>query len=354
MTPVVPEALRDPRAWRLDAALRLVALANPGLPPVGASARVGEDALRLDQAPGLAFPAGEIAGLEPGGPAPRLAQQVIGLLGANGPMPLAVSEHVHERSEQAGDHAPRRFLDVFHHRLASLFHRAWAARAPESAHDRPAEDWFSAQLLALGGARPDPAPAPVDAGCRAALAGLLLARPRGAAGLAALLRLVLQAPVEVDCFRASRVPLDAEDRCRLGRRGPAVRLGAAVIGRSLRSRSDAIRVRLGPLDAAAFARLAPGGEGFRRLRWALRAWLTRPLAVEVAWLVESAAVPRTRLGAALLGRDTWMRLRPDPGPAGQLRAVVPSHAPHPADRPLPPRLRPAPPPPHAPQPRAVP
>lgn len=337
VTPVIPAQLRDARSWRFDAALRLLALANPGQPRLGTSAHVGEDALRLTQAPGLDFPVGELAGFTGAQRVPRLEQQLIGLLGPNGPMPLAFSEHVLERAVQAGDRAPQHFLDIFHHRLAALFHRAWAARSPESAHDRPGEDWFTAQLLALGGSRSGQ-DAAVGDGERAALAGLLLARSRGAAGLAALLGLVLRVPVEVSCFQPSCVPLSPADRCRIGRRGAGSRLGSAVLGRSLHSRSDAIAIRLGPLDGEAFARLAPGSAGFRRLRWAVRTWLTRPLEVEVRWVLGSASVPRTRLGATRLGRDSWMRLRPDARPADHLRVVVPSHGPHPVDRPLPGRI----------------
>ncbi len=333
VAPAIPDVLRDARPWRFDAALRLVALANPGLPPLGTSAQVGEDAVRITQAPDLAFPTSELTSLSDGPRAPRLGQALIGLLGPNGPMPLAFSEHMLERAVHAGDLAPQRFLDVFHHRLASLFHRAWAARAPESAHDRPGEDWFTTQLLALGGGSCRTEHLVAD-GERAALAGLLLARPRGVAGLAAMLRLVLRAPVEVDGFQPSWVPLDPADRCRIGQRAVSSRLGSAVLGRRLHSRIDAIRVRIGPLDAAAFARLAPGSDGFLRLRCALRTWLTRPLEVEVRWVLDAASVPRVRLGASRLGRDSWMRLRPDARSADQLRVVVPSHGPHLVDRPL--------------------
>ncbi len=341
--PPVPPLPVPARTMTLFAAVRAIERANPQLPPVGASARVAEDAVRFAQPPLLSFPPGEISGFD----GRRLTQQVIGLLGPSGPLPLNVTEYLHERTVQSGDHAPARFLDIFHHRLVSLFYRAWADGEPAVAHDRPDRDWFRGWLLGLGGgagtgaAADDGGP---DASERAALAGLLQSRARGIEGLQRLIALVCKVPVSVEAFIQSLVALEAEDRCRLGAPGASSALGSAVVGRNRHSRTDAVRVTLGPMGRERFQALSPGTPGYARLRWCLRTWLTQPLQAEVRWVLDGAEVPRTGLGGARLGRDTWMRSRTEPDrPADDLRVVVGTHAPHPSDRALaaPPEPRPA-------------
>lgn len=66
------------------------------------------------------------------GPA-RLEQFFFGLGGPNGPLPLHLTEYMRERQRNHADPTSKRFLDVFHHRLLSLFYRAWAEARPPSA-----------------------------------------------------------------------------------------------------------------------------------------------------------------------------------------------------------------------------
>src|SRR5262249_5759495 len=60
-----------------------------------------------------------------------------GLFGPNGPLPLHLTEYAHSRELNYRDAAFRRFADIFHHRLASLFYRAWADAQPVVSFDRP-------------------------------------------------------------------------------------------------------------------------------------------------------------------------------------------------------------------------
>ncbi|MGV8763016.1 type VI secretion system baseplate subunit TssG, partial [Pseudomonas aeruginosa] len=62
---------------------------------------------------------------------PRLDQFFFGLTGPNGPLPLHLTEYARERQRNVNDATFKRFMDVFHHRLLTLFYRAWAeARRP--------------------------------------------------------------------------------------------------------------------------------------------------------------------------------------------------------------------------------
>ena len=116
-------------AHRYDfaAALRRFDCAFPDRPRLGRSVRPGDDAVRLAQMPHLGFPAGSLAewtgGRTAGG---TLRVFVLGLLGPNGPLPLHLCEYLLDRVRREGDTTLRAFLDLFHHRVLSLFWRAMA------------------------------------------------------------------------------------------------------------------------------------------------------------------------------------------------------------------------------------
>ena len=78
----------------------------------------------------------------------RIEQYAFGLLGPNGPLPLHITQEALSRSLEK-DHGMTAFLDLFHHRLASLFYRAWADAEPTAQAGTTGP--FAQVLLSLGG-----------------------------------------------------------------------------------------------------------------------------------------------------------------------------------------------------------
>src|SRR3954468_7658263 len=111
-------------------------------PRWGRAMRPAEEPVRLGQDPDLAFAPAPLASFKPGeqGRPARLQVRLLGLLGPNGPLPLHITEYARERLLHANDPTLSRFLDVFHHRLMTLFYRAWAQAQPHVSRDRPADD----------------------------------------------------------------------------------------------------------------------------------------------------------------------------------------------------------------------
>src|SRR5262249_55944074 len=81
-----------------------------------------------------------------------LATYYFGLFGPNGPLPLHLTEYAHSRELNYRDSSFRRFADLFHHRLTSLFYRAWADAQPVVSFDRsePRFDLYVGRLLGIG------------------------------------------------------------------------------------------------------------------------------------------------------------------------------------------------------------
>ena len=195
-------ALRDhPEAFEFFEAARRLECAFPERPRLGHSAKAVDDFVRLCQTPSLAFAPKTVDRYEPGGggkPA-RLHGLFFGLFGPNAPLPLHLTEYAIDRELNAKDRTFTAFANIFHHRMMSLFYRAWADSQPTVQIDRPAEDRFRMYMGALVGL------ATPDLGDRDALpdqfkrffAGRLLQQSRNAEGLKGLLERFFRVPVSV-------------------------------------------------------------------------------------------------------------------------------------------------------------
>ena len=319
------------------ALMRRVESLRPESPRIGKALRPSQEALRLGQEPELDFAPAALASFgHEGGAAPRLGVRFFGLLGSQGPMPLHLTEYVRERQRFRNDPTLARFLDIFHHRLLSLFYRAWAQSQPAAQHDRPAEDRFAAWLGASFGLGADArTQGRLPEAARLFQAGLLGARSRHPEGLGKLLSQFFAVPVRIDSYVAHWMTIDSADRTRLGHArnrperaasAPAALGRATTAGHKLRDRQYKFRIALGPLTWAQYRNFLPGGAAWLQLR----DWVHQYTGLDLLWDVQlclaRAHVPEPRLGrhvplgvAAWLGRAgphglhdrSDLRLRPD-------------------------------------------
>lgn len=322
---VLQRLQHQPAAFDFYAALRQLECAFADRPRIGQASRPAEEALRFGQQPSLAFEPAMIAGLRLGDErsAPLLLLNFFGLLGANGPLPLHLSEYIRDRLRNLDDPTLARFCDVFHHRMITLFYRAWASAQPAVSLDRPEADRFSvyvASLIGLGmpslqgrDAAPDLA--------KQHYAGRLAPHARNAGGLAALLGDFFKVPVKVEQFVGHWMRLPADGLCAL-RSGPdAARLGVGtVLGRKVWDAQGKFRVIIGPLDLAQVRRLLPGQPSMRRLRAWIRQYAGLAMDWDVNLIVARQHLPGTRLGRdSRLGWSSWLSSGP---PAEDDRQVL--------------------------------
>lgn len=308
--------LTDASRFDFNAALRLLECAYPQKPRIGESLKPQDDPLRFGQSPSLAFAPGVVDRLELGheGRPGRLLLNSFGLLGPNGPLPTHISEYVRDRLRNASDPTLARFLDVFHHRLISLFYRAWASAQPTVSMDRPESDRFADYLASLIGMgmpalRNRDAVADVS---RLHYAGHLSGHNRNAAGLASVLTDYMQMPVAVEQFAGHWMILPEDGKLYLRGRFGGQALGqGTVLGRRIWNRQHKFRLRIGPLNFAQFQRLLPGGCSVQRLTDLVRHYVGDALAWDVNIVLQKEQVPALRLGKrARLGRTTWLGKKP--------------------------------------------
>lgn len=308
------DRLRRAKQFEAFQLLRLIECAQPSAARLGVNARPSSEPVRLAQDAELRFSSAQVTSYEPAAPnAPARLALDFGLLGPQGPMPLHFTEYVRSRSRHEDDRALECFLDVFHHRMSSLFYRAWAASQPVIGLDRTGEDRFAVYVASLCGAAHDGARERdrIDAigpEAKWGAAGLLRDCRRHASGLAALLAGVLGVPVAIAPFVGQWLRLPERELTRLGASCRKALLGDGyVLGRRTWNRQQKFRVVLGPLDAAQNERLQPGTQGFRRVAAWVRLYAGAAFDFEVVLRLAPDAAQAMRLGSnARLARNTWV------------------------------------------------
>jgi type VI secretion system protein ImpH len=308
-------------AWEFGffQAVRLLARLYGQRMPVGAAALPGTEIVRFRARQSLEFPASEVHSIELDGGGPvHMTVAFMGLTGSKGVLPAYYSDLVIEQQIR-GDGALADFLDVFNHRLVSLFYRAWEKHhftiGYERAQREGALDNFTSYLFALIGMGTGGLEQRLQVPDRALLhyAGLIAQRPHSASALAGLLRDYFDVPVEVDQFRGRWYALEDRELSYLDVEGVHNQLGVgAIAGDAVWTQQAVFRVRLGPLPYRRFREFLPDGEGFRKAVDLTRYFVDRALEFELQPVLISTEVPwlcltDDQLDSPRLGWSTWLK-----------------------------------------------
>lgn len=314
-----------PTSFSFFQAVRVLESVHPDRSPVGGMEDPENEVVRFSAHPSLGFGASEIQGLQPddeGGP-PVMSVNFMGLVGPEGILPLEYTRLVGERV-QARDTALRAFLDIFHHRIVSLFYKAWRKYRFLEQRERGEEDVVTTHMLDVAGlslATQRQLPE-VDVPGLAGYAGLLAVQPRSALALEQLLEDYFQVPAGVEQFIGGWYPLRAVDQCEIGDEDrSSSRLGlGALAGDEVWDPQAAVRITLGPLTLERYRSLLPGQPACDALAALLRFFGHGEYEYEVRLVLEADEVPGVHLGAdddPRLGWTTWLRTKPLPRPADQ-------------------------------------
>lgn len=302
---------RAPERFGLFAALRLLEQAFPQHPRFGEGRQASEDPVRLVHTPHLAFAPSDVATYEETPDSARLEQYSFGLFGPNGPLPIHLTELAYGRRRHVEDDAIIDFLNIFQHRLISLFYRAWAEADPVTHFDRPSSDRFSFYLGALLGLG-SPAARNRDSVCDYAKLSRVAAfgrQTRSATALQAILADYFAADVSVREFIGAWLPVPADEQCCLGAERSSLG-GGAFLGRAIWSCQHKFEIVLGPLTLERFETFLPGAAGLRELHTLVRLFTGDEWTWRLRVLLLPDETPRTLLGkAGKLGWVSWLGFR---------------------------------------------
>ena len=296
--------------------IRMIDCMNRQSSGLGESKKPEDDPIRLAQEPEMTFAPSSITRYEESikHKIPRLLVRFMGLLGPNGPLPIHLTEYARLRQRSPhGDRTFAWFLDIFHHRMLSLFYRAWAINEPTVSYDRPESDRYSLYVGALSGrglpamrqqdALPDPS--------KLYYCGLLANQARNVDGLQVMVRDFFAIPAYILEFIGEWLPLPARHLGRLGQdRSNCTLALSAFIGLKVWSCQHKFRIALGPLDYDDYLSFLPSGQRLQRLRALVRNYIGDELAWDVNLILQREETPATRLNNHFrLGWTSWLGKR---------------------------------------------
>lgn len=319
------------RGYKFDffQAVRLLQRECPDSDPVGTGDDPQREAIRFRSQVSLAFPPSDVVDIEPPAGKRDPSELTVSFMGVATPasfgsLPLPYVEMIMglERDKNLALH---RFLDLFNHRLVSLFYRAWEKYRFAVAFERsPAgqKGIFEKAVLALMGLSSSGMTDQLGLDERALLARAYALRGRAisAQGLSDLIRSYFRVPVTVQQFLASWYPIEDSERSRLGT--SSCTLGEDIhLGSQVRLAQSRFRLKLGPLDWAQFREFLPTGSGARPLAEMTALSAGPEFDFDCQLVLKASEAPGLRLGIAdekgapWLGWTTWLhnhKLESDP------------------------------------------
>lgn len=311
--PLIRKLRKDPSGFDFFQAVRLIEQLNDDKPRIGKSVKPADDPVRFGQKATLSFEPSSIASYMSGTRTTHPAMMVyfFGLLGPNGPLPAHMTEFIRDRERNNADTAQSRFLDMFHHRLISLFFQAWATNDQSASFDRPDDDWFSEAANSFAGLDGETfySRDTIPDISKRFWSGRLMAANGCSEGLESLLTGYFEIPVKVKPFSGQWMRIPEQYLCRLNGDDETTCLGMNVIvGECTYDRAQKFSIKLGALSFEDFERMLPGRRSFRRLMDWVKYYITTPMTWDVEYELKGSDVPQTQLGRyGQLGLSTWLK-----------------------------------------------
>lgn len=311
------ELAGNPSAFGFFQAVQLLERLRPERKRVGRFVDPGDEVVRFGVHRSMAFPASEIQALTLAAEGPSYMRvNFMGLIGPTGVLPHHYTLLAIDRGRASRGSAYAEFLDLFHHRIISLFYRAWRKNRVAAAIGTP-DDHLREHVLDLVGMG---LPAlreglAFEENALVYYAGLLGTQQRSAVALEQLLEDYFGVPVEVRQFEGGWYPLPDQDLCELDdeiEQGASSRLGGgAVVGDEIWDPQSRLRIRVGPLPLEEYQRFLPTGDAYERLRALTRFYGNDEFEFELQPVLAANEVPGCVLGGddgppQPLGWSTWI------------------------------------------------
>lgn len=282
---------------------------------VGHQGPAGAEVLRFRPDNSLAFPTSDVVDIEriPASddrPARyRVTTSFLGLYGTTSPLPAFYTEDTLRLDPE--EDTVRAFVDLFHHRLISLFYRCWTKYRFDVQFRENGKDEFSGRMFALIGLGTPGLLERTDLPVTRLLryAGLLTQRSRPGSALEVILSDYFEGvPIRILSFIGRWTTISKEQRLKLGKEN--CRLGLdATVGERVFGRNGQFRIVVGPVGYRTYLQFLPDGESYRSVEGLAALYLRDRLDFDLELQLRGEEVPPLRLTAtdpARLGWTTWL------------------------------------------------
>ncbi|HAF21802.1 MAG TPA: type VI secretion system baseplate subunit TssG [Blastocatellia bacterium] len=313
--PLAQEVFDEPYSFEFFQAVRLLERMYPDRDPVGRDTDAKREVVRFRTRQTLSFPPCEIYDLvqdsvdaqQP----PEMTVAFMGITGPVGILPYQYMELVMERARYK-DTALWSFLDIFNHRMISLFYRVWEKYHFPIAYERNGADQFTSHLFGLIGMG--------TSGLRGQLSfrdqgllpysGLVVQRPHSATAMAGVIADYFDVPAEVVQFPGEWLKLD-DNVTRLGSENSE--LGTSTIaGTRVWSDQSKFRIRLGAMSLKKFRAFIPVGSAHQPLSEFARLFTGLEFEFDMQLVLDAKEVPFAMLSGNVddgprLGWTSWLK-----------------------------------------------
>jgi len=298
-------------------AVRLLERLRADRKPVGRHEHPAEEIVRFRTHQSLAFPASEIYDIEtsrdgePGGQ----DTMSVNFISVQSVLPRHYASLMADPAVRAQTAPLCEFVDLFNHRVISLFYRAWEKYRFAIAYERGGDDLFSQYLYCfIGlGTRGLRQRLHIDSQILLYYAGLIAQRPRSAVALEGILEDYFGVDVNVVQFQGQWFQMNVDALSSLGADGQNNRLGIdAVLWERIWDPQARFRVNVGPLTYRQFRSFLPGEDAYVHLVELTRFYVGEDVNFEVRPILKKEEVPYCALGddtAVRLGWSMWLKVR---------------------------------------------
>ena len=294
---------------------------------VGSGSEPDKEPVRFKPRVAHDFPASQIDTLFPAEQKkpPVMVTNFMGLAGCHGPLPIAYTELILERVSNK-DSSLKDFLDIFNHRLISIFYRIRKTCRIAFEQSDPAGSNFSRYLLALLGIGTKGLQNRMQVKDRAFLyyTGLCSQKPFSMSSLEAVLSHYFQIKVKGRQVVGRWLELEPDQHTKIGLwQGANQTLGGeAVLGTRFWDPQASFILGLTSLTFKEFSSFLPLGEAYAPICQLTRLACGDEFDYDLKLLLQAEEVPQTRLGkkhGARLGWSTWLKAEEKQTEEGEVR-----------------------------------
>lgn len=318
--PLNQQILDEPYRFDFFQAIRLLERIFPESSPVGRDVTPNNEVVRIKSYLSLGFPASQIQEIKEVNDE-NLEQRKLeiyvnfmGMLGIVGILPIHYTELAMSRARY-GDQAFASFMDIFTHRLVSLFYRAWEKYRFPVQYERGNDD-FTQYLFDFVGLGTTGLRGRMDLDDETLLpySGLIAQKPHSSSALGQILSDYFGVTVEIKQFQGQWLDLEEESITRIGQANCALGKNT-IVGTRVWDYQSNFRVVLGALKFTQFQSFLPNGTAYKPMLSIIKFMVGQELDYDIKLKLKAKEVPSCILTTRakrrpMLGWTSWLKTKP--------------------------------------------
>lgn len=309
-TPVESILKKEADQFEFHAMVKLLENIQKSSTPLGEGSDPTKEPLRIQARVHQGFPGTEVQELIPTkdkNVPPLLVTNFLGIAGNQGPLADPYTNYIIERNLR-NDTGLRDFLDIFNHRLLSIFHRIRKKFWVGLSVDNPENTLLGRCLKSLLGLATPQLQERLGIPDRSLTyyAGVLWQKPRSAPGLEALLRNFFRTPAKVSQLQGKWASVPLSQQSVLG--GRHNKLGdSAFIGPRYWDQMAHFTVTLGPMSLEQYINFLKPGPAYLQIRNLIAYYAGQEQDFRLKLILDKNQLPHPRLGIGVaLGWTSWL------------------------------------------------